>query len=463
MSRVTPELERVMREVGSPASVAYQNLQSVIESSPLLLQQMNVAIEHGHLKHVAWMPVNENAGASYDPATQTINLKQADVMDPKKHDALTFILGHELQHGLNRESTRLGYEQFSEDALRVLQNGQPVHDYTPVMRRMLEINRHDEATAHIAGWNALVSRERQRNPRLVIGDASKLIRNVDYVQDFLDFGGAVDKEGHITAKNGITLNPDLSITPDARNIEATARHYFDKLPEDTKLGYNGNSDYINYYATSLVGSICQTEMINPTHAGRLALDMQGLKLQEPLLEQNGISLGKTRANARCAYIDVRSPAIDLHFDHTADSHRHVPVRDLPQPVALPPASVVYDPREPRHPDHALYMALKECIPFASHGRLAQFSAACHVTGITGENLLRAIPLEETNQIWFERSWPPGPFAKVDLMAPMPTSQQMHEQVQVYDEQQQAIEQARFQARQAEMQQQQGPMPGVPMR
>jgi hypothetical protein len=124
---------------------------------------------------------------------------------------------------------------------------------------------------------------------------------------------------------------------------------------------------------------------------------------------------------------------------------------IPVTAAERAKSAVYDPSHPTHDHHALYAALKECIPFASDDRLAQFTAACHVKGITGDNLLRAIPMEATNQVWFERSWPPGPFAKIDLTAPMPTQQQMHEQVQTYDQQQQAIEQNRFLARQAESQ------------
>jgi hypothetical protein len=72
-------------------------------------------------------------------------------------------------------------------------------------------------------------------------------------------------------------------------------------------------------------------------------------------------------------------------------------------------------------------------------------------------------MDKIDQIWFKSTYMGGPiFAKVDLDAPMPTQQQMFRQVQTYD-QQQVIEQARFQDRQAEMsQQQQGPVLGAPM-
>jgi len=478
MTAISPELDRVMRGVGGPASPDYQNLRTVIESSPLLLQRMNLAVEQGHLKHFAWMHANENAGASYDAGTQTVNLKQDYVLEPERHDTLTFIMGHEIQHGFNRDRTRQGYEQFSRDVMQVLQSGQPVHDYTPAMQRMLAVNRNDEASAHIAGWNAVVSRAKHDDPGATLSSIGDLVEDVSYINDFLDTK-SIGKD-RITVRDGLTLNPDLSITPDAPNIEATAQHYFDKAPQKTGLGYQGNSDYANYYATNLVGSLCQSEMLNPTWAGKLTLDMQGLNLQEPLLEQNGISLGAP--GTRCTYFDARSPAIGNHFDHTADSHRHVPINGLPQPVALPPdaphlgagarerqadgradpampAAAAHGPQDPRNPlnrDHGLYSVLQRRIPDASEDRLVQFTAACHVKGITAENLGDIFLLEMSGAIHFHPTWPPGPAAHVDLKAPMPSPQQAMQQVQAFD-QQQAVQQAQVQ--QMQFNQTQGLTPG----
>ena len=459
MSDISPRLDQVMRDVGDPASPAFQNLRAVIKSSPLLMQRLNAAVEQGHLKHFAWMPANENAGANYDAGTQTVNLKQDYLLESRKHGTLTFILGHEIQHGFNRDRTKQGYEQFAQDTTQVLQSGQPVHDYTPAIQRMIAVNRNDEASAHIAGWNALVSRVKQVDPQPSLDAVGKLAESIGYVEDFLDIRQVAGKD-RVTVKDGLTLNPDLSITPDARNIEATARHYFDKSPKNTRLGYHGNSDYTNYYATTLVGHLCQSEILNPTRVGKLTLDMQGLKLQEPLLEENGIALGAP--GTRCTYFDVRSPAIGNHFDHTADSHRFVPIDGLPQPVALSPAPPVYDPREPAHPDHALYATLQRRLPDASEDRLVQFTAACHMKGITDRNLGEIYLLEQAQAIAFTPSWPPGPLVEVDLNAPMPTLQQAMQQVLAYD-QQQAIQQIEFQAQRAQINQQQGPVTGGPMR
>ncbi|MBO9648051.1 MAG: hypothetical protein J7605_06025 [Variovorax sp.] len=292
MSGFNPRLELLLRDVGGPSSAASQNLRTVIEESPALLQQMNSAIVHGHLKRFAWMPEQENAGASFNAATQTINLKQSDVSDPGKRDTLTFILGHEVQHALNRV---------------------------------------DEAIAHIAGWNALASRLNHENPEAKLRDFGRRLMLIDYAGDFVQLDEVAERMEFV-AKTGFTFNADLSITPDARNIEAAGRHYFDKISDDARLGHHGDSDYTNYYAAGLVGTVCQYEMLNPRLAGQLQLDMDGLKLEERLLEQNGISLGS--ADARCAYYDTRSPMIENYFDHTADRHAHIPIHGLPQPSRL---------------------------------------------------------------------------------------------------------------------------------
>jgi hypothetical protein len=485
MSGITPELDRMMQEIGNPQSDAYRNLRSTIESSPALMQQINTAIEQRGLEHFAVMLDGQHAGADYDAGKKTINLKELDLLNPLKQDNLTYILGHEVQHALNHDRTQHGYEQFDRNIMKILQSGQPIHDYDSARDEILSINRNDEASAHIAGWNALISRIKQASPQATLDDVGKLAdsnlkedNSVNYIKDIIDLKEVL--KPHITTENGITitvmvpstaqatskdgftLNPDLSITPNEDNLKAAARHFFDKLPEDVQLGYNGNSDYNNYYGAGHISTICRAEMAHPELAGKIMLDMQKEKLSEELLEQNGISLGKP--GARCAYYDINSPNTVRYLDDTANSHRYAPITDRFEPLMPPPAqAALYDPREPSHADHALYAILKENIPQASEARLMQFTAACHVHGITDKTLGEIYPLPKIDQLWFHSTYMGGPmFAKVDMHAPIPTQQQMHEQVQTYDQQQQMIEQARFQERQMS-QQQQGPVLGAPMR
>jgi hypothetical protein len=120
-----------------------------------------------------------------------------------------------------------------------------------------------------------------------------------------------------------------------------------------------------------------------------------------------------------------------------------------------------DPRNPLNRDHQLFITLQRRLPDASEDRLVQFTAACHMKGITNANLGEIRLLEEAGLVHFSRSWPPGPAVFVDLKAPMPSPQQAIQQVLAFDEEQ-AIQEARAQAQRAQSYQQQGPMPGGPI-
>jgi hypothetical protein len=119
-------------------------------------------------------------------------------------------------------------------------------------------------------------------------------------------------------------------------------------------------------------------------------------------------------------------------------------------VALSALPSARDPRDPLHPDHLLYATLQRRLPDASEERLVQFTAACHVKGVTDRNLGEIRLLEAAGSICFSRTWPPGPDVFVDLKAPMPSPEQAMQQVQAYD-QRQATRQAEFQTEQLQQQ------------
>jgi hypothetical protein len=129
-------------------------------------------------------------------------------------------------------------------------------------------------------------------------------------------------------------------------------------------------------------------------------------------------------------------------------------------IGVPVTAPARDPRDPLHRDHGLYALLQRRLPDASEDRLVQFTAACHMRGITDQNLGDIFLLESTGAIHFHKSWPPGPYARVDLKAPMPHPEEAMAQVQAFD-QRQAMEQA--QAKQMHAHPQQGPTLGAPMR
>lgn len=124
------------------------------------------------------------------------------------------------------------------------------------------------------------------------------------------------------------------------------------------------------------------------------------------------------------------------------------------------ASGSLDPRHASNPQHALYNELKTRIPEASEQRLLQFTAACHMNGITDRNL---------DGVHFDRE---GGFvhfgacndlvakvASVDVKQPSPQPEQSFQQIQQHDQHQMQL-QIQIQAQIATQgQAQQGPAPG----
>jgi hypothetical protein len=150
------------------------NLQSVLNGSPALAAQVQRAVtppapgQRALLE--AFKPLSSTgAGGQYDGAARSIDLPLTSLQRLGKNGSfnerdMTFVLGHELQHGFNSVSTMAeAYRRFEQQASRIAQSASLPHDYTEPIRHQLKMDRWNEASAQIAGWNALVSRERQLN------------------------------------------------------------------------------------------------------------------------------------------------------------------------------------------------------------------------------------------------------------------------------------------------------------
>lgn len=77
-------------------------------------------------------------------------------------------------------------------------------------------------------------------------------------------------------------------------------------------------------------------------------------------------------------------------------------RGEPAPIPATPAA----PRDPGHPQHALYETMKRYLPdYTSEARLSQFTEACHTAGITSRSLA-TIDVEGTQARFSTREgWP----------------------------------------------------------
>ena len=330
------------------------NLQATFNGSPELAAQIKSAVALSHVQHFSLLENGMAAGATYDGSTadgspKGINipplaLQSSTLANPRgRYDArdLTFVLGHEIQHGFNGAEKDRATRAFLDGLVVQANQRSAIHDYTDELRAYIGAGRDDEAKAQIAGWNALLDRQRQASPHadgLVLMLATRNDRVLDFIRpDPSDLSKAA-------GKSGLVFNPDGSLSPTPANIAAMGQHYFDRpsplyaqpgeRPVALGEGRPGPSaNYTNYYGTWAVERIIATEdRANVSHRGmrpQIAIDMAGLGLREDLIEMEGLDLGADRRPR--PYLDTsRTPAVPGHFHHTQDAsmghdHQHVPV------------------------------------------------------------------------------------------------------------------------------------------
>lgn len=230
---------------------------------------------------------------------------------------------------------------------------------------MLASNRADEATAEIAGWNAIVSAAKSRNPNPTLEDVYLFADG--RARDFVTRSGYPSV---YTPKANLTFNSDLTLSPTAANVEAMGVNYFDKSVKDTRIGHAGQSDYVNHYGPWVVGTAAIYERhYNKSKPGEpeqpMILDMQRLGFKEEILEHNGVDLGSdTRP---MPYLDSSTqPLTPGLFQHSKDTHLHVsPIsaQALEQelrgrdPQSPGPSAQLF-PSDPGHADHSLYQQIR---------------------------------------------------------------------------------------------------------
>lgn len=333
------------------------NLQSTINGSPVLAAEIKRAVTppgHGQeapLQHFASLS-GTVAGGTYDPTTHTMSLPPASLATPPASFGsadLTFVLGHEIQHGFNAASKRAATDSAYRQATQIVRDNNPINDYTAPIGAVIQAGREDEAKAQIAGWNALLSREQQSNPAVNLTDMMALTSNPNQqdrtlrVLDFVE--QSVVNQAQAQARPGLTFNADRTMSMSATNVAQMGQNYFDKPPkgapgllshETTGIGHHGDSDYSNYYGANAVTNIISIDRLHAhsVHgvAPQMQIDMGQLRLREDLMERNGITISRN-PNTPQPYYDIsQSPQALHHFDHThnqnhaseQNAHQHVP-------------------------------------------------------------------------------------------------------------------------------------------
>lgn len=334
------------------------NLQSTINGSPVLADEVKRAATTPNpathptrmlLENFAFVRPDVHAGGTYDGYAQTMNLPALGLQsntpsNPQGRfnpDDLTFVIGHEIQHGFDHPGKSQATTLFGQQIGQIAQSAAVVHDYTAPIRDYIQAGRDDEAKAEIAGWNALLSRHQQTSPNFSLDDMRQRTLASGRTADFVELDAATNTT---IARTGLTFNADNTLSQTPANIAAMGQHYFNRPDpahaqpgqRPVNLGESGLTDYTNYYGTGAIENIIQVERQHAQHhpgvTHQLTIDMAAIGLREDLMEQEGINIRINKATPQPYRDSSQSPPAQRHFDHTQDGsvnpqhdHQYVPV------------------------------------------------------------------------------------------------------------------------------------------
>lgn len=421
-----PGLDRVLQNitlVGQPdksKEALETHLRDILSRHPLLQQQMSQAVDQGDLQHIR---ISGKLGApiQYEQDKKTIQLNELKIPnDVNKEGSFVFILAHETEHGPNHRVYGPAHTQFYTDiALDRKQQGTH-RDYTASIDKVLNATRKDEASAHIAGWNALVDHVKQQGKDL---DLSNLYNaSPEYAKDFIERTRELSSPRNYEYKlrEGLTLNADFTLTDTDENIDAVGTHYFDVPSEkmDKTERLDGHTDYRNLYAAPYVAAICRQELDHPKAGGKALIDFERLGLQPDQLRGVGLDLGK-HTGQTCTLYDAQRPDEPLLFQGRVPKPAKTPAQPAPSAEAPPSTGLTGQPHsqapstaspEAIQTVEALHEKLQanigQQIEAAGAGRFAENMVAectyqCIQHGITAKNIKLMFVNTDRNKILME--------------------------------------------------------------
>jgi hypothetical protein len=453
------------------------NLQNTLNGSPALADDIKRAAttidpaqpNHRILESFAFTQPGAGVGGSFSAPNHAMNLVSQSLMTTPpqgvsgKYDPydLTFVIGHEVQHGFNAQAASQARAAFVADVRKLAATPGPIHDYTSLVERRIQAGREDEGSAHIAGWNALRSRvEHERGSvNLTAIDRADHSRAADFLEV---------QHGALAPRTNLQLNADLSISQTPANIAGMGHNYFDRPTAahlqagDTRqpmaLAHGGLEDYPNYYAGWAIATISAEEQA-ATHrrgvAPQVQINMAHAGLYEEMMEKAGLNLAPSKQSV--PYLDSSTqPAVPHRFDHTADGpnqYQYVPVA-LASPTRLD---------DPAHADHALFQqarghvaALDKSLGRTPDQHTDQISSALAVQArADGLQRIDQVALSTDGNLLWGVQTPPGRTDHLfDLRTSVPTAEAMTPMEQSGARWPQAMQQfEQTQAQQQSMQQQ----------
>lgn len=209
-----------------------RNFSAILRASPDLHAQFLLAVEKGQLLRLEAESDPRFMGSyDYESGSLSLSIEQLGNADPNSANEeaeedinfVRFTAGHEIDHAVARDEVQKLGKRFREQAAAIA-NGPSPHDYTSAVKEYNDGHREREASAEIAGFNALAAQVRNENPQATLNDV--------YATD----GGAsnyiVDDNQNppsYSIRPGLHIKADLQLDKD-KSLEGMAKAFYDSNP-----------------------------------------------------------------------------------------------------------------------------------------------------------------------------------------------------------------------------------------
>lgn len=260
MSTPQEKLDAMLKDFESRTKTDKENpgqkLRDLLDKSPDLKQRILDSIDKGNLEKFSPLPAGIGAGGTYNGGSKTIELpmhylNKAD-KDKGAASELIFVMGHEIQHSFNRNASVKTLETFTKQVEAIAKGPSP-HNYTEAVRGYIDSYRKNEASAHIGGYNAIVSQVQKDKPKAALEDFYNA--HPGRMGDFIERSGTAPKFSY-ALKAGLSVDKNQHMPETKENVEAMGKYYFGKKKTPGNgFGPDKDQDYTNYYGDNALKRI----------------------------------------------------------------------------------------------------------------------------------------------------------------------------------------------------------------
>ena len=301
-----------------------RNFRDIIENTPQLKTDILESIRKGNLEK--FEAISGTSPLGYYDAEGKALAVSADQLNSSARSTQTansirFTLGHEIQHGVNRQDI-LDQDQAVRDQAKITARTPSPHDYTDVLKTYNETSRRIETTAEIAGFNTLASYVTSKNPSATLKDLYDA--SPDDMRMYINRDLSTSPPTY-AAKPGLTIGADLQIASTPANVETMGKLFYDA----------------NGYPPSEVGR---------------ALGMIAKEERDALFEAHRTDPARAAPDINVDLKTLGISGVSLPSGFT-DSSR--PRLQAEETGVSPQAR---DPRDAGHPDNAYFQALRDRLP-----------------------------------------------------------------------------------------------------